>query len=74
MDASDVGGDLLTAGEVAKQAGVSDESVRQWAKRGRLPHVRAASGAHGALYLFRQADVDRFLAERAALAKDRVEG
>lgn len=49
--------ELLKAAAVGKQLGVSDETVRRWAKAGKLRHVTLPSGK----VRFRQADVDEYL-------------
>ena len=51
---------LLTAGDVARLAGVHRASVHRWARAGLLPATKRP-GLRGQ-YRFRLADVDRFLA------------
>jgi DNA-binding transcriptional MerR regulator len=53
---------LLESGDVAKLAGVGPDAVRLWANNGALP--AAAITLRGGR-LFREADVERFLAARA---------
>lgn len=54
---------LLTAGQVAARAGVHRTTVHHWEKDGKL---KAAGEANG-IRFFDPVEVDRFLAERAAL-------
>ena len=49
---------LLTSPEVADLFGVSDETVRRWAKDGKLPVVELPSGR----VKFRRSDIDAILA------------
>jgi len=52
--------ELLTTGEVAREANVSSTSVRLWVKSQRLPCQRTRKG----LMLFSRAAVETFIAER----------
>lgn len=62
-------GELLTTGDVARLAGVSDERVRQWAADGRLPIATRVGGRR----VFRRVAVEKFLRERArTLGKKRI--
>lgn len=36
--------DLLTASEVARRSGVSSETVRRWAREGKVEYLRLPSG------------------------------
>jgi excisionase family DNA binding protein len=51
---------LMTPGEVAREAGVKPQAVSQWHRRGKLPAVQTP-GRHRR---FRRADVLAFLAQR----------
>lgn len=53
----DAANELLKVGEVAKRLGVSDETVRGWAKTGKLRYVKLPSGGRR----FRAVDVDAIL-------------
>jgi excisionase family DNA binding protein len=55
---------LLTTGEAARLAGVSAETIRMWARSGRLPVQRTARG----LCVYQRDDIDRIVARRQALA------
>jgi excisionase family DNA binding protein len=59
----------LTPAEVAKRANRTPATVREWANRGQLPCTRTETGVR----IFREADVERFLGERAKrpIAPDR---
>lgn len=35
---------LLTPGEMARRCGVSPETIRRWARQGRIDYVRSPSG------------------------------
>lgn len=48
---------LVTAGAVAAQFGTSTETIRRWARDGKLPFVPMPSGR----IKFRQADIDALL-------------
>ena len=48
---------LLTASDVAEALGVTDETVRQWAKSGKLRYVRLPSGQRR----FQRSDVEAIL-------------
>jgi excisionase family DNA binding protein len=58
---------LLSASDVAKRAGVTPATVRQWETLGRLPAQRTAGG----MRLFREKDVGRWLRERAKARRGR---
>jgi molybdopterin-binding protein len=60
-------GDLLRLGEAAEILGVSPDTVRRWADRGRLPAERSAGGQR----LVRRGDVARLLAERRRAGQER---
>lgn len=45
--------EFLTTNDAAKIANKSGETIRLWARSGRLPSIRTASGVH----LFRREDV-----------------
>jgi excisionase family DNA binding protein len=49
-----------TVATVARRAGVSADTVRMWERRGLLQAIRTTSGVR----LFRQHDVDEFIARR----------
>ena len=51
----------LGAAEAARRLGISMQTLARWRKEGRIPYVRAWSGAHPQ---YREADVDRLLASR----------
>lgn len=51
-------GDLKQTGWSARYIGVSDETLRNWAKAGRIPYVRMPSGQ----FRFRVADLDAMVA------------
>ena len=53
---------LLFTGHVARQAGVSEETVREWTRKGWLRTSRTASG----IRLYDPHVVDAFLAVRAS--------
>lgn len=57
-----VGEEFLTVGDVAREAGVSVQAVREWSARGRLPVTRAANGWR----LYSRSSVQKFLAARQA--------
>ena len=59
-------GRTLTTGEAAALIGVTSSAVRKAAAEGRLKAARKLPGATGP-YLFRRADVDRYIAKRGAL-------
>lgn len=59
---------LLTAGDVAKKAGVTPSTVRYWGETGRLSVIRTAGGVR----LFDSAEVERLTAERQARAATRA--
>jgi excisionase family DNA binding protein len=54
---------LMTHGDVAKFAGVSQSAVRAWADSGKLRFIRTA----GNIRLFDRTDVEKFLASRRSL-------
>ncbi|MDX6273062.1 MAG: MerR family regulatory protein [Frankiales bacterium] len=56
--------ELLRVGEAAKALGVTPDTLRRWAKEGRVGHVELPSGQ----IRFRQADLDAVLVERPAKA------
>ena len=64
MRNDDKGNDLLTAGDVTREADgtVNPQTVRHWADTGRLPVMRTAGGVR----LFRRRDVEKVLADRKA--------
>ncbi len=64
MQTSDAA-ELMTTGEVAHAANVSREMVIRWTVAGKLTAERTGHGQR----LFKRADVERFLAERAEAAK-----
>jgi len=51
---------LLTSGDAARVAGVSVDSIRNWADNGRLPSIRTAGGVR----LFTRQDLERVVQER----------
>jgi excisionase family DNA binding protein len=53
--------DLMTTGEAARVLGLSTDMVRWLEREGRLPAQRTTNG----LRLFRRADVEKLVAERA---------
>lgn len=57
---------LISIGKASKLLGVSIDSLRRWDKTHRLPSVRNSSKGHR---YFRQMDIDIFLRDIAALAK-----
>jgi excisionase family DNA binding protein len=58
---------LLTIGPAAKRVGVSPGWLRLLADFGKIPHTRA-----GKTRLFKVADLDRLMAQRAKAKKDRT--
>jgi excisionase family DNA binding protein len=56
---------ILTTGEAAILAGVSVETVRAWARIGRLPVQRTARG----LCVYQRDDVERIIARRQTVAR-----
>ena len=54
--------DFLTTLPAARRVGIGPERLRQLERAGRISAIRTSSG----LRLFRQADVERLAAERAA--------
>ncbi len=64
-DAGNVGSGLWTAEEVAGYLQVSEGTVNQWVKFGRIPVVKV-----GRLNRFRPADIDRWLEENARPAEE----
>lgn len=56
---------FLTTGEAARLAGVSAETIRMWARSGRLPVQRTARG----LCLYQRDDLDHTLERRQAFAR-----
>jgi excisionase family DNA binding protein len=52
---------VLTIGDVARVARVTPDAVRAWDREGKLRAFRTAGG----IRLFREARVQKFLAERA---------
>jgi len=58
--------ELLTAGDAAKIAEVSPDTIRNWSDNGRLPSVRTAGGVR----LFERSAVDRVVSERQARQKE----
>jgi DNA-binding transcriptional MerR regulator len=65
--------ELLTAGETAERLGVSDSTLRKWARKGRITRESAPNGQP----FYRREDVERLLQEeahwRAATGADRAE-
>jgi len=57
--------DLLTTGDVAREAGNAADTVRYWERTGLLKATRTASGQR----LFRREDVEAFLAKRRSLSR-----
>ncbi|HEY6678866.1 MAG TPA: helix-turn-helix domain-containing protein [Actinomycetota bacterium] len=57
---------LLSVKEAARLLGVSSDLVYLLAKGGELPSVRIGTGARKARVLFRPADLEAFVSERAA--------
>jgi excisionase family DNA binding protein len=52
-------GAYLTASPAARQLGVSDQTIRNWAKRGKLPYAVTDRGTK----LFRPEDVEKLARE-----------
>ena len=52
--------ELLTPAEVGERLGVSDETIRRWAKSGALPSILLPSGR----YVFRPDDIAAILVPR----------
>ncbi len=48
--------ELLTIGETAKEFRITEQSMRNWTKRGKIPMVRL-----GRRLLYRREDVDEFI-------------
>jgi excisionase family DNA binding protein len=48
---------LLTGADVAEMLGVTDETVRRWAEKNQLAHIRLPSGHRR----YRRSDVEAFL-------------
>lgn len=59
---------LMTAEEVAAHLQVSEGTVNQWVKAGRIPVVKV-----GRLNRFRRADIDAWVDERARDASEPAE-
>ncbi|TSC87932.1 MAG: Uncharacterized protein G01um101416_247 [Microgenomates group bacterium Gr01-1014_16] len=57
---------LVSIGNTAKQLGVSIDTLRRWDTANRLPSIRSGSGGHR---FYRQEDIDLFLRNESALAK-----
>lgn len=53
---------LMITGEVARLGEVDSETVRYWERTGKLPAIKTPTGRR----LFRQEDVEKFLAQRHA--------
>jgi excisionase family DNA binding protein len=60
MAERDIGGPLLTVGEVAQAMRVSNMTVYRMIKSGQLPAIRV-----GKNYRLRSKDIERYLSERA---------
>jgi excisionase family DNA binding protein len=60
---------LMTAEEVAAQLRVSEGTVNQWVKLGRIPVVKI-----GRLNRFRRDDIEAYIASRAEPATTTTEG
>ncbi len=60
---------LLTAREVADRLGLSVATVLRWHRDGRLPAFRLATG----VLRFDEADLERWIADRAELVTIRTE-
>lgn len=58
---------LWTAGEVASYLRVTEGTINQWAKLGRIPVVKV-----GSLNRFRRSEIDAWLAENAKPAREAV--
>jgi excisionase family DNA binding protein len=59
---------LLTAREVADELGVSTQTILRWVRAGELPAFKLPGGA----IRFREAELERWLAERATLRRGSV--
>ena len=59
---------MLTTCDVARRANVSTDWIRKAARRGTLRAVRAESG----VFIFREADVERWIARRRREAANAV--
>ena len=60
--------ELLTISECARELSISVETARQWVRDAKLPATRTAAGWR----IFRREDVQRLVAERAALKARRA--
>jgi excisionase family DNA binding protein len=60
---------MLSIGEVAQQLGVHVNTVRQWANKGLIDHVKLPSGYRR----FTQAAVDKFKCEMVERGKRSIE-
>jgi len=52
-------------GEASKILEISDQTLRRWAKKGRVPHLLKPSGH----FLFLREDIDTFYTKRKAILK-----
>jgi excisionase family DNA binding protein len=59
---------LLTVSEAARELSKCTDTVREWARRGRLPVIRTEGG----LRLFRREDVERIAQEMRVEVRDKT--
>lgn len=62
---AEVGAQLLTARAVAERLDVNAETILRWTRRGELPAIKLPGGA----IRFREAEIDRWLEERATTTR-----
>jgi excisionase family DNA binding protein len=57
--------EMISAADAARMIGLSDETIRNWIRRGQLAGVNVARpGSPRARYLVRRVDLDNYLASR----------
>ncbi len=58
----------LTTAEIAKRLSLTERTIRDWLRSGRLPGIRLGSSRAG--WRIREADLDAFLAQRSTVQKE----